>query len=143
LIKPKEIIVKKLETDNGKIPFAEKKADKIKIYKNQLIFGRNIKMKLTDISETFKTDLQDSEFIVGYLELALTEGLPTFLVALKEVIQANEEVKKIPQDDDFGGENLSKILSDFGNPQFITISKILHSLGLKFSITTCDDSRVI
>lgn len=100
-------------------------------------------MKLRDISETFKTDLQDSEFIVGYLELALAEGLPTFLVALKEVIQANEEVKKIPQDEDFSGENLSKILSDSGNPQFITINKILHSLGLKFSITTGDDSRVI
>lgn len=95
-------------------------------------------MKLRDISETFKSDLQDPEFIVGYLELALADGLPTFLVALKEVIQANEGMAKIAQKNDLGRESLYKTLSESGNPQFSTIDKILRSLGLKLSITTAD-----
>jgi probable addiction module antidote protein len=91
-------------------------------------------MKLKDISETFEADLQDLDFIVGYLELALNDGLPTFLVALREVVQANGGVNKVAQNTNLGRESLYKALSESGNPQFETINKILGSLGLKLSI---------
>ena len=92
-------------------------------------------MKLRDISETFENDLQNPDFIVGYLELSLNEGLPTFLIALREVIQANGGISLISQKTNLGRESLYKTLSESGNPQFATIDKILHSLGLKLSIT--------
>ncbi|WP_373480026.1 addiction module antidote protein [Geminocystis sp.] len=92
-------------------------------------------MKLRDISETFENDLQDSDFIIGYLELSLNKGLPTFLMALREVIQANGGMSLISHKTDLGRESLYKTLSESGNPQFATIDKILHSLGLKLAIT--------
>jgi probable addiction module antidote protein len=97
-------------------------------------------MKLRDISETFESDLQNPEFMIGYLELALNEGLPTFLIALREVIQANGGMSTIAEKTDLGRESLYKTLSESGNPQFATIDKILHSLGLKFTITTCQNN---
>jgi len=92
-------------------------------------------MKLKDISETFENDLQNPDFVVGYLELSLNEGLPTFLMALREVIQANGGMSSISEKTDLGRESLYKTLSESGNPQFATIDKILHSLGLRLSIT--------
>ncbi len=97
-------------------------------------------MKLRDISETFETDLQDPEFIVGYLELALADGLPTFLIALRDVVQAHGGVSKIAQSTNLGRESLYKTLSESGDPHFDTINKILRSLGLKLSITTYNDT---
>ena len=46
-------------------------------------------MKLKDISETFEKDLQDPEFVQMYLEEALNDGVPNFLLALRSVVQAN------------------------------------------------------
>lgn len=91
-------------------------------------------MKLKDISETFETDLQDPDFVVGYLQLALDDGLPTFLVALKEVVEANGGVNKVAQNTNLARENLYKTLSESANPQFEIINKILGSLGFKLSI---------
>ena len=71
-------------------------------------------MKLKDISETFKTDLQDQDFIIGYLEVALNDGLPTFLVALKEVVKANGGFNQVAKNTDLGRESLYKTLCESG-----------------------------
>ncbi|WP_330204733.1 addiction module antidote protein [Cyanobacterium sp. Dongsha4] len=89
---------------------------------------------MKNISETFENDLQNPNFVIGYLELCLNEGLPTFLMALREVIQANGGMSSIAEKTDLGRESLYKTLSESGNPQFATIDKILHSLGLRLSI---------
>lgn len=59
-------------------------------------------MKLKNISETFENDLQNPDFVMGYLELCLNEGLPTFLMALREVIQANGGMSSIAEKTDLG-----------------------------------------
>lgn len=46
-------------------------------------------MRLKDILETLKKDLQDPEFVRGYLQDALDEGIPSFLIALGDVLKAN------------------------------------------------------
>lgn len=46
------------------------------------------KMQLIDISETFKQDLQDPEFVRFYLEEALNDGYANFLMTLRQVIEA-------------------------------------------------------
>jgi probable addiction module antidote protein len=43
-------------------------------------------------------------------------------------------MSKIASDTELGRESLYKALSESGNPQFITINKIISALGLKFSI---------
>jgi probable addiction module antidote protein len=91
-------------------------------------------MKLKDISETFETDLQDPEFVQVYLEEALQDGVPNFLLALRYVVQANKGMTAIAEETDLGRESLYKTLSEAGNPNFATIEKILKSLGMRLTI---------
>ncbi|PZD74403.1 hypothetical protein C1752_01276 [Acaryochloris thomasi RCC1774] len=91
-------------------------------------------MKLRDISETFEADLQDSEFVQVYLEEAMHDGTPNLLVALRNVIQANEGMADIAQEVGVGRESLYKTLSETGNPHFATIEKVIKALGLRLTI---------
>ena len=91
-------------------------------------------MKLLDITETFEQDLQHPEFVQIYLTEALDDGLSNFLMALRQVIKANDGMTKVAAEIGVGRESLYKSLSENGNPNFETIDKILATLGLKFSI---------
>lgn len=91
-------------------------------------------MKLRDIAESFEQDFQDPEFVQIYLQEALNDGMPNFLMALRNVIQANKGMSIVAQEAELGRESLYKTLSENGNPHFETIEKILHSLGMKLSI---------
>lgn len=93
-------------------------------------------MRLKDLSEIFRNELRDPEFAAGYLQAALEENdLDTFLLALRDIVQANDEIAKTVQETDFGREKLYKTLSESRNPQFSTLQAVLKSVGLKFSIT--------
>jgi probable addiction module antidote protein len=97
-------------------------------------------MKLKHISESsLYSDLKDPEFAAGYLEDVLQEGsLNTFLIALRNVAEANGGVGQIAKATELGRESMYKTLSEEGNPQFSTVQSILKALGLKISITTAD-----
>ncbi|MGL4883212.1 MAG: addiction module antidote protein [Waterburya sp.] len=93
-------------------------------------------MKLKDFDEVFSKELQDPEFIREYLEAALEEnGIQSFLVALQNVIRATEGMSKTSEIAGVGRESLYKSLSKSGNPQIVTVDKILRQIGLRFSIT--------
>jgi probable addiction module antidote protein len=92
-------------------------------------------MRLKDIVETFKKDLQDPEFVQVYLQDALNDGLPSFLIALSDVAKANQGMARLAEESSITRESLYRTLSENGNPQFSTIEKVLHSLGMQFSIT--------
>lgn len=83
-------------------------------------------MKLKDISETFETDLQDPEFVQVYLEEALNDGANNFLIALRNVVEANKSMTAEPLLGTTVIENL----------QFSSVEKILKALGLRLSIET-------
>jgi probable addiction module antidote protein len=78
-------------------------------------------MKLKDISETFENDLQDPEFVQVYLEEALNDGVPNFLLALRHVVQAHKGMTAISLETNLGRESLYKTLSEAGNPNFATV----------------------
>lgn len=94
-------------------------------------------MKLKNIKDTslFK-DLKDPEFVAGYLENILQENSKNaFLLALRNVAEANGGITKLAKITKLGRESMYKSLSEDGNPQFSTVETILKGLGLKFSIT--------
>lgn len=93
-------------------------------------------MKLKNISETFENDLQDPEFVQAYLEEALNDGSPNFLIALRNVVQANKGMTVIAPETDLGRENLYKTLSETGNSQFATVEKVLKSIGMRLTIAS-------
>ncbi len=98
-------------------------------------------MKLKDFNETFQSELQDPDFAVGYLEAALEEGLETFLLALRNVTEANGGMTNLSKMTELGRESMYKSLSADGNPQFRTLQLILKAMGMRFSVTREDDPK--
>ena len=92
-------------------------------------------MKLKDMHESLDLELTDPEYAALYLDDALNEGsVDEFLLALRNVIKANQGMSKVASATSLGRESLYKALSESGNPQFLTINKVLAALGLQFSI---------
>lgn len=93
-------------------------------------------MRLKDLSETFDHELRNPEFAAGYLQAALEENdFDTFVVALRDIVQANGGMAKTNQETELSSESLYKTLCENGNPQFSTLQAVLKSVGLQFSIT--------
>ncbi|MEA5512417.1 addiction module antidote protein [Crocosphaera sp. UHCC 0190] len=85
--------------------------------------------------ESLDRDLQDPEYVAFYLNDALHEGSPEeFYLALRNVIKANQGMSQVADSTELGRESLYKALSESGNPQFSTVSKIVGALGLQISI---------
>jgi len=80
-------------------------------------------------------ELTDPEYAALYLNDALNDGsVEEFLLALRNVVRANQGMSKVASDTELRRESLYKALSESGNPQFTTINKVLSSLGLQFSV---------
>ena len=97
---------------------------------------------LKDFNETLAADLQDPEFVAGYLQAALEDGPEVFLVALRNVVKANGGMTRLSEQASLGRESLYKALSEKGNPEFRTVQAVLSSLGLHFSVACNDVPRV-
>lgn len=97
-------------------------------------------MKLKNVSESsIFDDLKNPEFAAGYLEEVMQDGsLDAFLIALRNVTEANGGVGHLAKATELGRESMYKTLSEEGNPQFATVQTILKALGLKLSITPAD-----
>lgn len=105
------------------------------------LFGGNIKMPLKDFKDSpIAKDLQDLEFASSYLEDALREGMTDFIIALRNVTDANGGVGKLSEISNLARESLYKTLPQSGesSPYFSTIQQILTSLGFELSITPID-----
>lgn len=91
-------------------------------------------MKLKDIHEILDYDLQDPEYASLYLNDALNEGSSEeFLLALRNIIIANQETFEIAEEISLEKESLYQVLSEFGNPNFSTVYKVISALGLQIS----------
>ncbi|MYB65866.1 transcriptional regulator [Candidatus Poribacteria bacterium] len=85
--------------------------------------------------------LRDPEDAKIYLSVALEdfekdEDIDAFLLAVRDVAEAQGGISKLAESVSLTDEGLYKILSENGNPQLNTMRKILHELGFKFSIET-------
>ena len=75
--------------------------------------------------------LETDEDIVAYLEAAFEDGDPTLIaVALGDVARARG-MTQVAADAGLGRESLYKALSPNGNPEFATVLKVMHALGLR------------
>ncbi len=86
-------------------------------------------------------ELKDEAYSKEYLELALedsqTEKDPTlFLVALRDVIEAQGGIHTFAKKIDMPKMSLYKVLSQNGNPRLDTLEKILEALGLRLSVSS-------
>lgn len=93
-------------------------------------------MKLKDIKEhSVYQKLKEPDFAAEYLGAVLTDGsFGAFLIALRDVAEANGGVAKLAKLSGLGRESMYKTLSNKGNPQLNTIISVLKALGLELSI---------
>jgi len=73
--------------------------------------------------------------VAAYLEAALVEGDPTLFTATLGDVARAKGMTQIARQTGLGRESLYKALSPDGNPEFATVLKVLHSLGLKLHAT--------
>ena len=72
-----------------------------------------------------------------YLNAALEEEDPElFLLALRNVAEAQGGVAQLAEKTKLNRESLYKMLSERGNPELRSLDALLHALGFRLSVTT-------
>lgn len=79
--------------------------------------------------------LNSEELIAEYLTAALEDENPdVFLAAIADVAKARG-ISAIAQSTGLGRESLYKALSPGAKPRYDTVLKVLHSLGVRLTVT--------
>ena len=86
-----------------------------------------------DRMERLKCPEEAAEYLKACLEE--TDMPELFLVALRDVAEARG-ISRLARDAHLNRENLYKMLSKEGNPEFGSLYAILDALGLKLSVET-------
>ena len=86
--------------------------------------------------------LRDHDFAVAYLNEALNESLKgdeesqkLFLMALRNVAEAQGGIGALAKKANVGRESLYKTLSGTGNPKWHTLVSLVIALGLNLRLT--------
>lgn len=80
--------------------------------------------------------LKDPVEAEAYLNVALEEGDPQLLLlALRNVAEANGGMAKLAKKTSLNRENLYRLLSLKGNPEYSSLCTILNTLGFKLAAT--------
>ena len=80
--------------------------------------------------------LETEEDMAAYLEAALEDGDSSLVAAALGDIARAKGMTEIARETGLGRESLYKALSAHGNPEFSTILKVIHALGLRLHATT-------
>ncbi|MDN3505955.1 MAG: putative addiction module antidote protein [Simkaniaceae bacterium] len=98
--------------------------------------------KSKDYQEWLIEKLKDHDEAVAYLNAALEESLKgdqesehLFLLALRNVAEAQGGIKKLATKSRLGRESLYKTLSEKGNPKWQTLVSLILALGLNLRLS--------
>jgi probable addiction module antidote protein len=95
--------------------------------------GRNLPAE--DQGEWLTEQLRDPELCVAYLNAALAEGdQAAFMLALRNVAKARGGVAAMARETGMNRVALSRALSEAGNPELRSLTKILQASGLEFKV---------
>lgn len=78
--------------------------------------------------------LTDRDSIAAYLDATLEDGDPELLKAALGDIARSKGMTEIAETTGLSRTSLYKALSEGGNPEFATIVKVLHALGLRIGV---------
>ena len=77
--------------------------------------------------------IRNDEDAAGYLDVALEEGDHRLAMAVLGDIARAKGMTAVAEATGLGRESLYKALSPNGNPEFATVLKVVHALGLRLS----------
>lgn len=92
-------------------------------------------MPTLDYQEHLRVDLQNPDYAAGYLTAALEEGEDVFLLAVRDVAQAQGGIGALATTTQLNRENLYAMLSAQGNPRLSSLKAILAQLGFAVQFT--------
>jgi len=97
------------------------------------------KKNISDYHKDFIASLKDIDEAEAYLQVALAEydddgDYESFMLALKNLAEAQGGMQKLSRKAHLNRENLYRVLSHSGNPTLETLSKIIHALGFKLTV---------
>jgi probable addiction module antidote protein len=101
-----------------------------------------MKKKKTKALETRPYDsaeyLTNNDAIHAYMEEALETNDPALIAKALGTVARARGMSQIAKKAGLSRESLYKALSTEGNPEFGTVIRVMHALGLKFSVTPTD-----
>ena len=71
------------------------------------------------------------EDMAAYLEAALDDGEPKVIIAVLGDLARARGMTAVARGSGLGRESLYKALSPSGNPEFVTVMKVVRALGLR------------
>jgi probable addiction module antidote protein len=89
------------------------------------------KRKTTSYKDDLLADLKDLDYAATYLSTALSDSKEVFLIALRDVAEAQKGISKLALEAQVNRENLYRMLSEQGNPRLETLKAVLRGVGLK------------
>ncbi len=87
----------------------------------------------------YKADLladlrNDLGYAAKYLSAAIADSKEAFLVALRDVAEAQKGIAQVATEAKVNRENLYRILSEAGNPRLATLLPVLSTLRLRIAV---------
>ena len=79
--------------------------------------------------------LETEEDMAAYLNVALEDGDLSLIMATLGDIARARQMSVVAQETCLARESLYKSLSADGNPEFATVLKVVHALGLRLQAT--------
>jgi len=89
------------------------------------------KRKTYSYKDDLLEDLKDVDYAAAYLSTALSDSKEVFLLALRDVAEAQKGISKLAVEAQVNRENLYRMLSERGNPRLDTLKAVLHGVGLR------------
>jgi probable addiction module antidote protein len=98
--------------------------------------GETIRSARMRRNENYRDDLladlrNDAAYAAAYLSAAKADSKEAFLVALRDVAEAQSGMKAVAKAADVNRENLYRALSKEGNPRIDTLDSVLEVLGVE------------
>ena len=91
--------------------------------------------KFRNYKENLFKRLKNPKYAASYLNAALEDEDPyVFLIALKDIADANGGVARLAKETDLNRESLYRTLSQRGNPRLYSLLAILQACKLDISI---------
>lgn len=79
--------------------------------------------------------LKDRGHAVSYVNAALeNDSIEGFLIALKDVVDANQGMAGLAEFTSLNRENLYRALSEAGNPRLDTLAAVLSAMGMRLKV---------
>jgi probable addiction module antidote protein len=92
-------------------------------------------MKTVSYKKILQKKLDDPEVAAEYLTACYEQGPETFLVGLRDVVEAQGGMTRAAQVSKLNRESLYRLVSRGGNPRLSSLNSLLSGLGLKLTFS--------